>query len=226
MNRPVLLLAPILVAALAACSGSSDADEPSTLASSAPATEPAATSAPDATVAPTTSTTTTTSTTVAPTTTVDPIVEIADQIAASFIEGERATILAFADPASTEAEAILAQHHAEGVLDGLLDSLREARDEGLRGKANPDVPQVNVLLELPRVVESQGETRANVRTCRVDAGIIFRPSVVEGGEDIIVNDVVRRIIAESEFLLDEGVWKLSGGSVLQNEVGVTTCDGV
>ena len=87
---------------------------------------------------------------------------------------------------------------------------------------------MNVLLELPRVVESQGETRANVRTCRVDVPeSIFRPAVVEGGEDIIVNDVVRRIIAERvRFLLDEGVWKMSGGSVLQNEVGVTTCDDV
>jgi hypothetical protein len=207
---------------LAACSGS---DGQVRVTGPDPVTAPSIADAPDTTQPdPTTPSTTepvaTTSTTPAPT--LDPIAEIEAAVSRDFAAGEQALLEAYAQPNEVQALALLEQHHVGVVFDRVLNALFELQDQGLRVKPNPDVPQVAILVSGVKFIGTDND-RVSATTCRVDAAIVFVPGQQGDVDDLVVNDTIRRTVAENEFVLINDVWKLSSGNEISNQVGETSC---
>jgi hypothetical protein len=233
MTRRYVLLAAASIALLAACSGSDGqarvtVTTPVTAITSAPDTtqpepSPAPTPATIETVAtPSTTLPPATTTEPAPTTTLDPIAEIEAAVSRDFAAGEQALLEAYAQPNEVQALALLEQHHVGVVFDRVLNALFELQDQGLRVKPNPDVPQVAILVSGVKFIGTDND-RVSATTCRVDAAIVFVPGQQGDVDDLVVNDTIRRTVAENEFVLINDVWKLSSGNEISNQVGETSC---
>jgi hypothetical protein len=234
MTRRYVILAAASMAMLTACSGS---DNQVRVSGPDPVTAPSITSTPDTTqpapaTAPatpaTTETVAATSTTPAatiepaPTTALDPLKLIAEQVQRDFEASEVAVLKAFNDPGSPESAVLLKAHFTERILQRVLSDLATLEEDGLRGKWNPNIPQVVVILDEPKFVDDT-QLRISMTTCRVDAGVVFVPG--ESSEtDVVVNDTVRRVTAITEFLFEDDVWKPATGTELTNQVGETSCD--
>jgi len=231
MTRTSALLAVASIALLAACSGS---DGQARVSGPDPVTAPSITSTPDTTQAapepdPTTpaptetdATTNTPTTAPAPTTTLDPIAEIEAAVSRDFAAGEQALLEAYAQPNEVQAVALLEQHHVGVVFDRVLIALFELQNRGLRVKPNPDVPQVAILVSGVKFIGTGGD-RVLATTCRVDAAVVFVPGEPGDVDDVVVNDTIRRTVAENEFVLIDDIWKLSSGNEISNHVGETSC---
>jgi hypothetical protein len=222
MTRRYVILAATSIAMLAACSGS---DGQVRVTGPDPVTAPSIADAPDTTQPdPTTPSTTepvaTPSTTPAPT--LDPIAEIEAAVSRDFAAGEQALLEAYAQPNEVQALALLEQHHVGVVFDRVLNALFELQDQGLRVKPNPDVPQVAILVSGVKFIGTDND-RVSATTCRVDAAIVFVPGQQGDVDDLVVNDTIRRTVAENEFVLINDVWKLSSGNEISNQVGETSC---
>jgi hypothetical protein len=237
MTRRYVLLAAASIAMLAACSSS---DGQTRVSGPDPITAPSITSTPATTqpapaAAPATQATTeavaNTSTEPAPaittldpmpTTTLDPIAELEAAVSRDFAAGEQALLEAYAEPNEVQALALLEQHHVGVVFDRVLNALFELQDQGLRVKPNPDVPQVAILVSGVKFIGTEND-RVLATTCRVDAAIVFIPGQQGDVDDIVVNDTIRRTVAENEFVLINGIWKLSSGNEVSNQVCETSC---
>ena len=236
MTRTSALLAVASIALLAACSGS---DGQARVSGPDPVTAPSITSTPDTpepepepdpTTPATTETVATTNTAPlpaattepAPTTTLDRLKSIAEQVQRDFEASEVAVLKAFDDPGSPESAALLKAHFTERILQRVLSDLATLEENGLRGKWNPDIPQVVVVLDNPKFVDDT-QLRVSMTTCRVDAGVVF-VSGQNGEPDVVVNDTVRRVTAITEFLFEDEIWKPAVGTELTNQVGETSCD--
>ena len=232
MTRRYVLLAVASIAMLAACSAS---DGQARVTGPTPVT--AITSAPDTfqpKPGPTTPTTTeavvtasaaprpATTTEPTTTTTLDPIDEIEAAVSRDFAAGEQALLEAYAQPNEVQALALLEQHHVGVVFDRVLNALFELQDQGLRVKPNPDVPQVAILVSGVKFIGTDND-RVLATTCRVDAAIVFVPGQQGDVDDLVVNDTIRRTVAENEFILIDDIWKLSSGHEISNQVGETSC---
>jgi hypothetical protein len=235
MTRRYVLLAAASIALLAACSSSDGqarvtVTTPVTAITSAPDTtqpepSPAPTPATIETVANTGTApapTTEPAPAPAPTTTLDPIAEIEAAVSRDFAAGEQALLEAYAQPNEVQALALLEQHHVGVVFDRVLNALFELQDQGLRVKPNPDVPQVAILVSGVKFIGTDND-RVSATTCRVDAAIVFVPGQQGDVDDLVVNDTIRRTVAENEFVLINDVWKLSSGNEISNQVGETSC---
>ncbi len=207
---------------MAACSGSSDADEPSTLASSAPATEPAATSAPDATVAPTTSTTTTTSTTVAPTTTVDPIVEIEAAVKQARLDGAESIYLAETDPGNRGFRDAVAEYNTGDRLRTTIETLDGLLADGVavrRGDPNLSRTVFTGSLQAPEGADS---SEVFLEECTVNSDVAF--AVQPGGpEGPVIDDRIFTFKGTVRYLLEDGKWKNAGGELIERIEGSDQC---
>ena len=228
MTRRYVILAAASMAMLTACSGS---DNQVRVSGPDPVTAPSITSTPDTTqpapaTAPatpaTTETVAATSTTPAATITLDPIAEIEAAVSRDFAAGEQALLEAYAQPNEVQALGLLEQHHVGVVFDRVLNALFELQDQGLRVKPNPDVPQVAILVSGVKFIGTDND-RVLATTCRVDAAIVFVPGLQGDVDDVVVNDTIRRTLAENEFVLINGTWKLSSGNEISNQVGETSC---
>ena len=226
MTRRYVLLAAASMTMLAACSGS---DDQVRVAGPDPVTAPSITSTPDtAQVDPAPATPATTdsapapATEPAPTTTLDPLKLVAEQVQRDFEASEVAVLKAFNAPGSPESAVLLKAHFTEKILQRVLGDLATLEEDGLRGKWNPDIPQIVVILDEPKFMDDT-QLRVSITTCRVDAGVVFVPGA-NGGTDVVVNDTVRRVTAITEFLFEDGAWKPAAGTELTNQVGETSCD--
>jgi hypothetical protein len=228
MTRTDALIAVASIAMLAACSGS---DGLACVSGPDPVTAPSITSTPDTTQpepepaspattdsSPTTNTATTPTATIAP----DSIAEIEAAVARDFAAGEQALLEAYAKPNEVQALALLGQHHVGDVFNRVLNALFELQNQGLRVKPNPDVPQVAILVSGVKFIGT-GANRVLATTCRIDAAVVFVPGEPGDVGDIVVNDTIRRTVAENEFVLIDDVWKLSSGNEISNHVGETSC---
>ena len=227
---PRLGLTCVALLALAACGGGEDAvsttlplppETVATLPAETTDVEPAETTA-----APTTNPTPTTSSTTTSTTTTEPFNEPSDLAATiqrDASAAEVALLEAIGDPGSARARELANRHFYGETLNNLLELLDQLVIDGLVGQPNPDVTSTIVLLSEPVLVNGAG-TRAEAKTCRVDAGMIVEPSTSGDGPLIIVNDRILRTIADTRFVLDDGVWKLDGGDTIDETVGATSCD--
>ena len=222
MTRRYVILAATSIAMLAACSGS---DGQVRVSGPDPVTAPSIAGAPDTTQPdPATPATTepvaTTSTAPAPT--LGPIAEIEAAVSLDFAAGEQALLEAYAQPNDVQALGLLEQHHVGVVFDRVLNALFQLQDQGLRVKPNPDVPQVAILVSGVKFIGTDND-RVLATTCRVDAAIVFVPGLQGDVDDVVVNDTIRRTLAENEFVLINGTWKLSSGNEISNQVGETSC---
>ena len=228
MTRRHVILAATSIAMLAACSGS---DGQVRVSGPDPVTAPSIAGAPDttqpdpatpATTEPVATTSTAPAPTLGPIAEIDPLKLIAEQVQRDFEASEVAVLKAFNDPGSPESAVLLKAHFTERILQRVLSDLATLEEDGLRGKWNPDIPQVVVILDEPKFVDDT-QLRISMTTCRVDAGVVFVPG--ENSEtDVVVNDTVRRVTAITEFLFEDDVWKPATGTELTNQVGETSCD--
>ncbi|NND73367.1 MAG: hypothetical protein HKN44_00005 [Ilumatobacter sp.] len=210
----------VAVATLGGAGCSSSASDGTTTANGDPtttiATTPPVDTTPPDTAADTTTSPTTTEPPPPPTT--DPIPAIEAEVQTVLEEGEDAIFVAFSDPSAPEGPELLGDFFAEDALQGLLDTLGQLRQEGLRARRSAEVPQVVKLLSIPTSVQGD-PNRLSARVCRVDAGVIYSPV-----DDVVINDRVRRVIAVSEFVRVDGRLKLAGGTTESDTIGATTCD--
>ncbi len=118
-------------------------------------------------------------------------------------------LAALAAPADDTVRSELSVFFAEPLLGALATRLDQLVADGLLGRPNPDVPSRVSVVELVEVSADPSSTPTIVRVCRVDAAVIYEP--VEGGGEIIVNDSVDIVAADSRLFLVNETWALSGG---------------
>ena len=229
---PRLGLTCVALLALAACGGGEDAvsttlplppETVATLPAETTDVEPAETTA-----GPTTNPTPTTSSTTTSTTTTEPFNEPSDLAAAierDLQAGDAALLQAGTDPSSAESRASIERYFSGRARDSSLEFLAFLVGNGLVTQLSSEVAPVIMLTSGPILVDDSG-TRAEAETCRVDSTVVVEPPPTPGAEPIIFNDEVLRTVAVSRFNLEDGVWKLDGGTLVQDTLGATTCPAI
>ena len=219
MKRSVHLVAVAAVIVLAACSGSSDANETTTSPSdSLSTTEP--TAATTSSVDRATTTTgappeTTTASTAEPTTSVNPIeTAVVDGLIAS----RDAYLYAVYNLDAADAIDRLNSTHAAGSpsLALALDNLQTLVDNGWLARPNPDVPDT-VTIECD--VTMLDDATAELTACVVGAGEVYAPSAGDGGADLLVNGEIEAALNRVTMVLEDGRWKVQSGTNISTEAG-------
>ena len=234
MRRRSAALAVVAVLALTACSGGDDATPTSTAASTAAPTTAETTTT---TAAPTTPSPTTTApapTTAPPTAPVtsaataplDPIADLAAALQRDASDAELALLEAIGAPGDAASRSLVERYYAGDSLVRVIEALDFLVENGLIGSVNPEVPSVLVVLDLPTLVPGS-TTEAEARTCRVDAAVVSRLlSNDPNGPSAVYNDRITRTVALTRFSLANGIWRVAGGTTIDEAIGETSCAGV
>ena len=171
-------------------------------------------------------TTTSTSSTTTTTTTTVPVGEMSDLAAAiqrDLNAGEAALLEAGLDPGSQHARDLADMYFTGPALAGLIVFLDDLVADGLVTQPNDDIANSIVLTRPPELANGPDSTSAAIEMCRIDAAMIVEPSAVAGGQPFILNDTVATITSASTVVLIDGIWKLQGGRLLNEKLGVAQC---
>ncbi len=168
-------------------------------------------------------TTSSTATTIPPTTVPDGQASLAAAIHRDLNAGEAALLEAGLDPGSQHARDLADMYFTGPALAGLIVFLDDLVADGLVTQPNDDIANSIVLTRPPELANGPDSTSAAIEMCRIDAAMIVEPSAVAGGQPFILNDTVATITSASTVVLIDGIWKLQGGRLLNEKLGVAQC---
>ncbi len=225
MGRLLIVLATAAGCASGSTATQDTAPTTNTAATTSTTTEPApqtTTAAPTTTSTTTTTTTTITpATTIPPTTTIDPIAQITADIERDLNLGEQALLNAAADPNSAELRQVLSYHYGGTPLDLLTDFLDDLSEQGLVVRRNTETPSLKRLIGPVDLNASSSPPGATVEVCRIDSAIVVRPG---SSGDVVIDDDVVRSISQSLLSLENGTWRLIGGTISEITPDESSCD--
>lgn len=229
MKRSALTTSIVGIAILVSCSGAgndtADPTTPTTIESTAPATTVAPTSTSTTMPPPTTSPTTTTSE-APPGTTAPPAATPStptpeEAIAAAAVASGDAYLYAVYNPTAPDAVERLRATSTGASLQLGLENYQSIVDNGWRVRPNPDVPDRTTVASPVQVIDA---TTAEVTLCEVGAGVVYAPGANSDGTDLIINDRIEVSLLRVTMVLEDGVWKLSSGTTIEDLEGPESCD--
>ena len=204
------VLAAGVIAALGACSDSSDgaADSTTVVATATTST----TSAPrTSTTSATTSGTSSTSTSAPPTT-----VALEAQIRASYSAAYEAYWACLREPDTCDPTALTASTGPARA--SLTDAVNQLRSSDL--KVGPDDFGYMVIEAVS--VDASGQA-AQVQACWWDTGVVYGPPATEGGDPVVVNNLQVTARFDTTMVLEAGEWRISEEVRTARVEGVNEC---
>lgn len=106
---------------------------------------------------------------------------------------------------------LLAQHATGSTLERVRAFAQRNRDEGIVTA----LPEGSISREWPELVSVTGQT-AQVRSCGIDDGLI-----IKAGE--VIDDRVLTLLTEATLVVEDGRWKVSEATRLEESEGVSGC---
>ena len=230
MRRSTLITSIVGIVILASCSGgendTADSTTPTTIGSTAPASTVAPTSTTEPTTPPTTSATTTTTTQAPPSTTaataaVTSAPTTEEAIAAAAIASGDAYLYAVYNPEAPDAVDRLRATSTGASLQLGLENYQSIVDNGWRVRPNPDVPDSTTVASPVQIIDVM---TAEVTLCEVGSGVVYAPGGNPDGSDLIINDRIEVSLLRVTMVLEDGVWKLSSGTTIEDLEAPAACD--
>lgn len=230
-HRLLTTLVAAAAVAVSGCGGGSDAAD-STIASTEP-TSATPTTGGHPTI--TSSTEVTTNTSVAPSTnpptSEPPTTEIApstaeptpveETVIAAVLAAQEDYLYAVYNPDAPDAIDRLRARATGKSLERGLELFEEITSNGWLVRPNPDVPDRTTIAS---PVELITDTLAEVTICEVGAGVVVAPGAAADGSDVIVNDLIEVDLFRVTMVLEEGTWKLSSGTSIEELEEPSACD--
>lgn len=203
------VLAPGLIAALGACSDSSDGSADSTTLEETATTS--STSVP-ATSSTSSTTSTTTATSIPPPTTVALELQVRDSYSAAYVS----YWACLREPDACDPAAFTA---STGTARGnLTDAVNQLRSSDL--KVGPDDFGYMVIEGVS--VDPSGQT-AQVQACWWDTGVVYGPPATEGGDPVVVNNLQVTSRFDTTMVLEDGEWRINEEVRTARVEGVNEC---
>ena len=166
------------------------------------------------------STETTASTTELP---ADPIAAAEQAAAQAVLDKEDAWRVCISDVPTCDVDAALAASTTGESLEKRKETLETWRGNGWL--ALPPVDPAHVGDEIIEVEIYAEQTRARVRHCQIDGGVLVDPGAGSDGSDVIINDDVVSVLSDDTVILgQDGIWRVEQIEVVSRTEGGGGCD--